>query len=112
MTTKQDLVTEARNYAKHDEYSVTRNYILALCNEIERLRELNKGVLSRIQDNREMFEDAERYHWLKTASWDLPEEIVAPTVIACDGRGNNWEWLTGIMLDEAIDKFRKGNKYD
>jgi len=109
---KQDLLEAARNYAKHDDYSVTRNYILALCNEVERLRELNKSVLSRIQVNREMFEDAERYHWLKTQSWDLPEEVVAPTVIACDGRGNNWEWLTGIMLDEAIDSFRKGNKYD
>ena len=109
---KQDLLEAARNYAKHDEYSVPRNYILALCNEIERLRELNKSVLSRIQDNREMFEDAERYHWLKTNSWDLPEEVIATTVLACDGRGNNWEWLTGIMLDEAIDKFRKGNKYD
>ena len=109
---KQDLLEAARNYAKHDEYHVTRNYILALCAEIEKLRELNKNVLSRIQDNREMFEDAERYHWLKSQSWDLPEEVVAPTVIACDGRGNKWEWLTGVMLDEAIDEFRKGNKYD
>jgi len=108
---KQDLLEAARNYAKHDEYHVTRNYILALCAEIEKLRELNKNVLARIQDNREMFEDAERYHWLKTNSWDLPEEIIAPTVIACDGRGNNWEWLTGIMLDEAIDKFRKDDKH-
>lgn len=104
---KQDLVEQARKYAKHDEYSVTRNYINALCDEIERLRELNRNVLYRIQDNREMFEDAERYHWLKTASWDLHEEVIAPTVISCDGRGNKWEWLTGIMLDEAIDKFRK-----
>lgn len=107
---KQDLLEAAREYAKTDEYSVTRNYILALCNEIDRLRNLNKDVLSRIQDNREMFEDAERYHWLKTNSWDLPEEVIAPTVIACDGRGNNWEWLTGIMLDEAIDKHRKEEK--
>lgn len=103
---KQDLLEAAREYAKHDEYSVTRNYILALCNEVERLRGLNKDVLSRIQDNREMFENAERYLWLKTASWDLPEEVRAPTVLLCDGRGNNWEWLTGIMLDEEIDKFR------
>lgn len=110
MKTKSDLVEKAREYAKNDEYSVTRNYINALCDEIVRLRSLNKDVLSRIQDNREMFEDAERYRWLKTASWDLPEEVIAPTVIACDGRGNNWEWLTGIMLDEAIDKFRKEEK--
>lgn len=102
----KDLLEAAREYAKHDEYSVTRNYILALCNEVERLRGLNKDVLSRIQDNREMFENAERYLWLKTASWDLPEEVRAPTVLLCDGRGNNWEWLTGIMLDEAIDEFR------
>ena len=107
---KSDLVEKAREYARHDEYHVTRNYILALCNEIEKLRELNKSVFSRIQDNREMFEDAERYHWLKTNSWDLPENVIAPTVIACDGRGNNWEWLTGIMLDEAIDKFRKDSQ--
>lgn len=104
---KQDIVEAARQYAKTDEYSVTRNYILALCQEVERLRGLNKDVLSRIQDNREMFENAERYLWLKTASWDLPEEVRAPTVLLCDGRGNNWEWLTGIMLDEEIDKFRK-----
>jgi hypothetical protein len=64
-------------------------------------------VFNRIQDNVEMFNDAERYRWLKTSAWDLPEDVVAPTVIACDGRGNNWEWLTGILLDEAIDKFRK-----
>ena len=101
-----DLVKEARKYALQDEYHVTRNYILALCQEVERLRGLNKDVLSRIQDNREMFENAERYLWLKTASWDLPEEVRAPTVLLCDGRGNNWEWLTGIMLDEAIDEFR------
>jgi|Laugresu1bdmlbdd_1035124.scaffolds.fasta_scaffold191592_1 hypothetical protein len=107
---KQDLLSAAREYAKHDEYSVTRNYILALCQEVERLRNLNRDVLARIQDNREMFEDAERYHWLKTASWDLPENVIAPTVISCDGRGNNWEWLTGIMLDEAIDKHRKEEK--
>jgi len=104
---KSDLVEKARQYALQDEYHVTRNYILALCQEIERLRSLNKDVFNRIQDNVDMFEDAERYRWLKTAAWDLPEEVVAPTVIACDGRGNHWEWLTGIMLDEAIDKFRK-----
>jgi hypothetical protein len=109
---KPDLVEKAREYAKHDEYHVTRNYILALCLEIERLRSLNKDVFSKIQDNVEVFEDAERYRWLKTQAWDLPEEVVAPTVISCDGRGQNWTWLTGIMLDEAIDEFRKGNKYD
>ena len=107
---KSDLVEKARQYALQDEYHVTRNYMLALCQEIERLRSLNKDVFNRIQDNVEMFNDAERYRWLKTAAWDLPEDVVAPTVIACDGRGNNWEWLTGILLDEAIDKFRKDEK--
>jgi len=107
---KSDLVEKARQYALQDEYHVTRNYMLALCQEIERLRSLNKDVFNRIQDNFEMFNDAERYRWLKTAAWDLPEDVVAPTVIACDGRGNHWEWLTGILLDEAIDKFRKDEK--
>ena len=103
----KDLLEAAREYAKHDDYSVTRNYILALCNEIERLRSINKDVFSRIQDNRDIFEDAERYYWLKTNSWDLPEDVVAPTVLLCDGRMTKWEWVTGIGLDEAIDKFRK-----
>ena len=79
---KSDLVEKAREYAKTDEYSVTRNYIIALCNEIERLRSLNKDVFNRIQDNVDMFEDAERYRWLKTAAWDLPEEVVAPEMEA------------------------------
>jgi hypothetical protein len=106
----KDILVEARKYAKHDEYYVTRTYINRLCDEIERLRELNKNILCRIQDNREMFDNAERYLWLKTASWDLPEDVRAPTVLLCDGRGNNWEWLTGIMLDEEIDKFRRNEK--
>ena len=109
MTTK-DLVSEARNYAKHDDYSVTRNYINALCDEIDRLRSLNKNVLAHITDNGEMFKNAERYLWLKSASWDLPEDAVAPTVLLCDGRGNNWEWITGVMLDEEIDKWMEKNK--
>jgi hypothetical protein len=106
----KDLLEAAREYAKHDDYSVTRNYITALCNEIERLRSINKDVFSRIQDNRDIFEDAERYYWLKTNSWDLPEDVVAPTVLLCDGRMTKWEWVTGIGLDEAIDKFRKEEK--
>ena len=32
-----DLVEKAREYAKHDEYSVTRNYINALCAEIDQI---------------------------------------------------------------------------
>lgn len=109
---KQDLVEAARKYALQDEYHVTRNYILALCKEVERLRSLNKDVLSRIQDNKEMFENSERYYWLKTNSWDLPEDVIAPTVLMCDGRMTKWEWVTGIGLDEAIDKFRKREKND
>ncbi len=104
---RTDLVEQARKYAKHDEYSVTRNYINALCDEIERLRDLNKNVLTKIVDDLETFEDAERYRWLKSAAWDLPEDLIAPTVLLCDGRGNNWSWITGIQLDIEIDKHRK-----
>ena len=56
-----DLVEQARNYAKHDDYHVTRNYLNALCNEIERLRNLNKNVYSRITDDKQNYLDAERY---------------------------------------------------
>ena len=63
---KDDLLEKALKYAKHDDYNVTRKIITDLCNEIERLRELNKDVFSRIQDNKEIFNHAERYLWLRT----------------------------------------------
>ena len=107
---KTDLVEQARKYAKHDEYSVTRNYINALCDEVERLRDLNKNILSQIVDDLDTWEDAERYRWLKSSSWDIPEDVVAPTVLMCDGRGHRWTWITGIQLDEEIDKYRKDIK--
>ena len=81
MTTK-DLVEAARDYAKHDEYSVTRNYINALCNEIDRLRTLNANVFSKIQDNTETYRDAERYRWLRSASWDV--DTITKTQLARD----------------------------
>lgn len=109
MTTK-DLVEAARDYAKHDEYSITRNYINALCNEIDRLRTLNANVFSKIQDNTETYRDAERYRWLRSASWDVDTRLVAPSVIACNGDMSEWRWMLGEEIDMAVDKFIKDGK--
>lgn len=109
MTTK-DLVEAARDYAKHDEYSVTRNYINALCNEIDRLRTLNANVFSKIQDNTEVYKNHERYLWLRSASWDVDTRLVAPSVIACNGDMSEWRWMIGNEIDEAVDKFIKDGK--
>ena len=109
MTTK-DLVEAARDYAKHDEYAVTRNYINALCNEIDRLRTLNANVFSKIQDNTEIYKYAERYLWLRSASWDVDTSLVAPSVIACNGDMSEWRWMIGNEIDEAVDKFIKDGK--
>ena len=109
MTTK-DLVEAARDYAKHDEYSVTRNYINALCNEIDRLRTLNANVFSKIQDNTETHKEAERYRWLRRASWDVDTKLVAPSVIACNGDMSEWRWMIGNEIDVAVDKFIKESK--
>ena len=109
MTTK-DLVEAARDYAKHDEYSITRNYINALCNEIDRLRTLNANVFSKIQDNTETYRDAERYRWLRSASWDVDTSLVAPSVIACNGDMSEWRWMLGEEIDTAVDKFIKESK--
>ena len=46
-----DLIEKAKRYAQTDDYHVTRKIITDLCTEIDRLRELNKNVFSRIQDN-------------------------------------------------------------
>lgn len=100
-----DLVEQARNYAKHDDYHVTRNYLNALCNEIERLRNLNKNVYSKITDDKQNYLDAERYRWLKTSSWEVPHDQVAPSVLLCNGNMSEWHWVTGETLDEAVDAF-------
>jgi hypothetical protein len=101
----KDLVEAAREYAKQDEYSVTRNYINALCLEIDRLRTLNKDVFGRIQDNTEIYADAERYRWLRSASWDVEHHLVAPSIIACNGDMSEWRWMIGNEIDVAVDKF-------
>jgi hypothetical protein len=101
----KDLVEAALEYAKNDEYSVTRNYINSLCAEIQRLRTLNKDVFTRIQDNTEVYADAERYRWLRSASWDVDHHLVAPSVIACNGDMSEWRWMIGNEIDAAVDKF-------
>jgi len=106
----RDLVEHAREYAKHDEYFVTRNYINALCLEIDRLRTLNKDVFGRIQDNTEIYADAERYRWLRSASWDVDHSLVAPSVIACNGDMSEWRWMIGNEIDVAVDKFIADSK--
>jgi len=103
---KDDLLEKALKYAKHDDYNVTRKIITDLCNEIERLRELNKDVFSRIQDNKEIFNNAERYLWLRNAAWDVPPMAYAPIVVICDNKMATWEWLDGTALDLTIDKWR------
>jgi hypothetical protein len=100
-----DLIEKAKRYAQTDDYHVTRKIITDLCTEIDRLRELNKNVFSRIQDNQEMFKNAERYNWLRSASWDVNPEIAAPSVILCNGDMTKWQWMLGKEIDEAIDKY-------
>ena len=106
----KDLVEAALEYARHDEYSVTRNYINALCLEIQRLRTLNANVFSKIQDNTEVYKNHERYLWLRSASWDVDTRLVAPSVIACNGDMSEWRWMIGNEIDEAVDKFIKDSK--
>ena len=100
-----DLIEKAKRYAQTDDYHVTRKIITDLCTEIDRLKELNKNVFSRIQDNQEVFKNAERYNWLRSASWDVNPETAAPSVILCNGDMTKWQWMLGKEIDEAIDKY-------
>lgn len=106
----KDLLESAKEYALKDEYHVTRNYILALCAEVERLRSLNRNVFSKIQDNTEVYKNSERYTWLKNASWDVPQDVVAPAVVNCNGNMSEFQWLTGNELDTMIDKYMEEYK--
>ena len=103
---KDDLLEKALKYAKTDDYHVTSKIITDLCKEIERLRELNRDVFSRIQDNKEIFNNAERYLWLRNAAWDVPPMAYAPVVVLCDNKMVTWEWLDGTALDLTVDKWR------
>ena len=102
----EDLVKKAREYASKDDYIVTRRYISSLCDEIDRLIQLNKNVFSRIQDNKEMWENSERYLWLRNAAWDVGFEDVAPIVVNCDNKMEKFDWLEGHNLDRCIDEWR------
>jgi hypothetical protein len=102
----EDFLDKARKYAQHDDYHVTRKIINDLVAEIERLRSLNKDVFSMIQDNKEIFNNAERYLWLRNSAWDVPQTAYAPMVVLCDSKMLTWEWLDGTALDLTIDKWR------
>ena len=102
----EDLVKQARRYAEKDEYHVTRRYITELCNEIDRLRNINNNVFSRIQDNKEVWENSERYLWLRNAAWDVGFDDVAPIVVNCDNKMEKFDWLEGSNLDRCIDEWR------
>jgi hypothetical protein len=102
----EDFLDKARKYAKTDDYHVTRKIITDLCNEIERLRSLNKDVFSMIQDNKEIFNNSERYLWLRNSAWDVPQSAYAPMVVLCDSKMTTWEWLDGTALDLTLDKWR------
>jgi len=103
----EDLVKQARRYAAKDEYYVTKRYITELCDEVERLRNINTNVFSKIQDNKEIWADAERYKWLRDSAWNVDFEAVAPIVVNCDNRMEKFEWLEGSKLDTIIDEWRK-----
>jgi hypothetical protein len=103
----EDLVKKAREYASQDDYVVTRRYISSLCDEIDRLVQLNKNVFGRIQDNKEMWENSERYLWLRDSAWDVGLETVAPIVVNCDNIMEKFEWVEGSRLDKLIDEWRK-----
>jgi hypothetical protein len=103
----EDLVKKAREYASQDDYVVTRRYISSLCDEIDRLVQLNKNVFGRIQDNKEMWENSERYLWLRNSAWDVGLETVAPIVVNCDNIMEKFEWVEGSRLDKLIDEWRK-----
>ena len=102
----EDLVKKAREYASQDDYVVTRRYISSLCDEIDRLIQLNKNVFSRIQDNKEMWDNAERYLWLRNSAWDVGLETVAPIVVNCDNVMEKFEWVEGSRLYKLIDEWR------
>lgn len=99
----ENLIRKARAYAEKDDYVVTRNLLMQLCDALE-AQEDNRAVLwSKMLSESQNFLDAERYRWLRDGSWDVPQEEIAPAVVMCDGGMQQYIWITGEQVDQAVD---------
>ena len=101
----EDLLKQARAYAEKDEYVVTRNLLMRLCDALEAQEDVKTVLWSKMLDDKQNFLDAERYRWLRDGAWDVPQEEIAPAIVLCDGKMETHVWLTGDHVDQAVDSW-------
>jgi hypothetical protein len=99
----EDLLKQARAYAEKDEYVVTRNLLMRLCDALETQEDVKATLWAKMLNDQQNFLDAERYRWLRDGAWDVPQEEIAPAIVLCDGRMETHVWLTGDHVDQAVD---------
>ena len=99
----ENLIQKARAYAEKDDYVVTRTLIMQLCDALETQEDNRAHLFAKMLSDNQNFLDAERYRWLRDGSWDVPQDVIAPAVVLCDGKMSTHVWLTGDHVDKAVD---------
>ena len=101
----ENLIKQLRAYADNDEYVVTRNLLLRAADALEAQEDNRAHLFAKMLSDNQNFLDAERYRWLRDGSWDVPQDIIAPAVVLCDGKMSTHVWLTGDHVDQAVDSW-------
>jgi len=101
----ENLVKQLRAYADKDEYVVTRSLLMRAADALEAQEDNRAHLFAKMLSDNQNFLDAERYRWLRDGSWDVPQDIIAPAVVLCDGKMSTHVWLTGDHVDQAVDSW-------
>jgi hypothetical protein len=101
----ENLIRQLRAYAEKDEYVVTRNLLIRAADALEAQEDNRATLWAKMLADSQNFLDAERYRWLRDGSWDVPQDVIAPAVVLCDGKMSTHVWLTGEHVDKAVDSW-------
>jgi hypothetical protein len=101
----ENLIKQLRAYAEKDEYVVTRSLLLRAADALEVQQDNQVALWSKMMNEKQNFLDAERYRWLRDGAWDVPQDIIAPAIVLCDGKMETHVWLTGDHVDQAVDSW-------
>lgn len=91
----EDLVKQARAYAERDEYVVTRNLLMRLCDALETQEDIKATLWLKMLDDKQNFLDAERYRWLRDGAWDVPRRRLLLLLFSVMVR---WRLIYGLLV--------------
>jgi hypothetical protein len=66
---------------------------------------MQESLWYKMLNEKQNFLDAERYRWIRDASWEVPADVIAPALVNCNGDMTEFSWLTGDHVDRAVDSW-------